>query len=147
MILASSGGGTQAGLELGQRCARARWKTIGISVLHANEELAELVCRQANATAEFLGVEVRVAAGELEIHDDYLGEGYGAFDKRCADALALAARTEGIFLDPVYTGKAMAGLVDLTGKGRFTSNDTVVFVHTGGVPALFAYSAEVDRAL
>ena len=82
---------------------------------------------------------------DVEVNDEYIGEGYGIPTKECIDAIRLVAQTEGIFLDPVYTGKAMAGLIDLIKKGRFKSTETIVFIHTGGVSALFAYDKEIVR--
>ena len=73
------------------------------------------------------------------VHDEYFGEGYGILNQGVVEAIAQVARTEGILLDPVYTGKAMTGLLDLVRTGHFTDTDAVVFLHTGGTPALFPY--------
>ena len=81
---------------------------------------------------------------ELTIYYDYIGESYGIPTKECIEAIKLVARTEGILLDPVYTGKAMAGLIDLIGKGKFCSKDTVIFLHTGGIATLFVYNKELS---
>lgn len=81
---------------------------------------------------------------ELTIYYDYIGESYGIPTKECIEAIKLVARTEGILLDPFYTGKAMAGLIDLIGKGKFSSKDTVVFLHTGGIATLFVYNKELS---
>ena len=75
---------------------------------------------------------------------DYAGEGYGIVSKGGIEAIKLVAKTEGIFLNPVYTGKAMAGLIDYIRKGKITKNDSVIFIHTGGNPALFAYNNELE---
>jgi D-cysteine desulfhydrase len=80
-----------------------------------------------------------MTTNDAEVYDEYIGEGYGIPTKECVDAIKVVAETEGILLDPVYTSKAMAGLIDLVGKGKITREDTVVFLHTGGTPALFAY--------
>ena len=77
--------------------------------------------------------------GELTIFDDYVGPGYSIPTEEMAEAVRMFARTEGILLDPVYTGKAAAGLLDLIQKGRFKEGEKVLFLHTGGAPGLFAY--------
>ena len=78
---------------------------------------------------------------DVIVHDNYIGDSYGALTPSCSEAMRLVARTEGVILDPVYSGKAMAGLVGLIRKGSITRDETVVFLHTGGQPALFAYEA------
>ena len=92
-----------------------------------------------------MGLSHRLAAAGIDIRDEYIGERYGAVTPGSRDALALLARTEGILLDPVYTGKAMAGLIDDARQGRLGANDQVVFIHTGGTPAVFAYRDELMR--
>ncbi len=87
-----------------------------------------------------------VSDQEVIVLDDYVGEGYGILNDRVTDAIGLVAREEGVLLDPVYTGKSMAGLLDLAGKGYF-ENEKVVFLHTGGTPALFPYRAGLLAAL
>jgi len=81
----------------------------------------------------------------VEVYDEYIGEGYGIPTEECIDAIRLVAQTEAIYLDPVYTGKAMAGLIDLIKKRRFKPTDSIIFIHTGGIPALFAYHEEIAR--
>ena len=145
VVLANGGGSTQAGLVLGSRYLSANYEVIGISVLNNKDAAAAAVIEHTDAAADFLSLGVKVMPDELEINDSYIGEGYGIPTKECIDAIRLVAQTEGIFLDPVYTGKAMAGLIDLIKKGYFKSTDTIVFIHTGGVPALFAYHKEIVR--
>jgi L-cysteate sulfo-lyase len=145
VVLANGGGGTQAGLELGARYLNTNWKVVGIPVLNKNETALKLTVDQVNAGAEFLGMSTRVTSNDIELHDEYLGEGYGIPSAEGLDAIRQVAQTEAIFLDPVYTSKAMAGLIGLSQQGRFKPTDTVVFVHTGGIPALFAYQPEVVR--
>jgi 1-aminocyclopropane-1-carboxylate deaminase/D-cysteine desulfhydrase-like pyridoxal-dependent ACC family enzyme len=145
VVLANGGGGTQAGLELGARYLNAKWKVVGIPVLNKKDTTVRLTAEQVNAAAEFLGLGIRVAPEELEIHDEYLGERYGIPTTQSLAAIRTVAQTEGIFLDPVYTSKGMAGLIGLSAQGRFKPTDTVVFVHTGGIPALFAYQSEVVK--
>ncbi|MBE9514008.1 MAG: pyridoxal-phosphate dependent enzyme [Chloroflexi bacterium] len=145
IMLANGGGGTQGGLVLGAKYLRAGLKVMGITVLNRKDTAVAATRENIEAVSEFLGLGVKVSPDELEIDDSYLGQGYGIPTTECIDAIRLVAQTEGIFLDPVYTGKAMAGLIDMIKKGRFKATDTIVFIHTGGIPALFAYDKEVAR--
>ena len=145
VVLANGGGGTQAGLVLGTKHLRADWQVIGITVLNGENAAIASTAEQANATAEYLGIDTRVSKADIQIYGDYIGDGYGVPTRECIDAIRLVAQTEAIFLDPVYTGKAMSGLIDLVNKGYFKATDNVVFIHTGGIPALFAYHKEVAR--
>ena len=145
VVLANGGGGTQAGLELGSRHLNARWKVVGVPVLNRKETSLKSTADQANAASDFLGLNIKVTPEEIEVHDEYLGTGYGIPTAESLAAIRTLAQTEGIFLDPVYTSKGMAGLFGLSKQGRFKPTDTVVFVHTGGVPALFAYQPEVVK--
>jgi D-cysteine desulfhydrase family pyridoxal phosphate-dependent enzyme len=145
VILANGGGGTQAGLILGSKYLKADYKVVGISVLNKKEQAESATTAQANATAEYLGLNTLIDRGDVEVYDEYIGEGYGIPTKECMDAIRLVAQTEAIYLDPVYTGKAMAGLIDLIKKGRFKPTDSIIFIHTGGIPALFAYHEEIAR--
>ena len=145
VVLANGGGGTQAGLVLGAKYLRAGFQVMGMPVLNRKDAAVAATIENIEAVSEFLGLGVKVSADELEIDDSYLGQGYGIPTPECIDAIRLVAQTEGIFLDPVYTGKAMAGLIDLVKKGRFKPTDTIVFIHTGGTPAVFAYDTEIIR--
>ncbi len=98
-----------------------------------------------DAVSDFLKLNIDVQPSEIEVNDGYIGDGYGLASEECLNAIRLVAQTEGIFLDPIYTGKAMAGLIDLIEKGRFKSEDKIVFIHTGGIPAIFAYHKEIAR--
>ena len=145
VVLANGGGGTQAGLELGSKYLKASYKIIGISILSSTTDAKFSVLESLHATSKFLNLGTEITADELEVPDNYVGDGYGLPTREGIDAIRLVAQTEGIFLDPVYTGKAMAGLIDLIRKGRFKPTETVVFIHTGGTPALFAYHREMTR--
>jgi len=145
VVLVNGGGGTQAGLEIGSRYLNTRWKVIGIPVLNKAPAARKAVADQANAASEYLGLGVTISPDEVVVHDEYIGEGYGIPTTEGINAIRLMAQTEAIFLCPVYTGKGLSGVVDLVKKGRFTSSDTIVFVHTGGIPALFAYQQEVVK--
>jgi 1-aminocyclopropane-1-carboxylate deaminase/D-cysteine desulfhydrase-like pyridoxal-dependent ACC family enzyme len=102
-------------------------------------DLADL----GNRTAALLGLPHRLTPADIDIREDYMGPKYGAVTKEGRAAMDLLARTEGILLDPVYTAKAMAGLIDDVRQQRLTARDSVVFIHTGGVPAVFAYRDEL----
>jgi len=145
VILANDGGATQGALTLGVKYLKADYKVIGISVSRNAKDAVALTIERANTTSEYLGLNTLLEEDDVEVNDEYIGEGYGIPTKEGIDAIRLVAQTEGIFLDPVYTGKAMAGLIDLIKKGRFKSTDTIVFIHTGGIPALFAYDKEIAR--
>ncbi len=145
VVLANGGGGTQAGLELGSKYLKASYKIIGISILSSTADAKSSVLESLHATSNFLNLGTEITADELDIPDIYVGDGYGIPTREGIDAIRLVAQTEGIYLDPVYTGKAMAGLIDLIRKGRFKPTETVVFIHTGGTPALFAYHKEMTR--
>ncbi|MCK4965132.1 MAG: pyridoxal-phosphate dependent enzyme, partial [Dehalococcoidia bacterium] len=143
VVLAHGGGGTQAGLVLGFKQLKLPLDMVGISVLREKTEAINVVVDHANETATLLGLDVAITPDEVTVYDDYIGQGYGIPTKECVEAIRMVAQTEAIFLDPVYTGKAMSGLIDLINKGHFTKKDTVLFIHTGGVAADFAYSEEL----
>ena len=139
LIVTTSQGGTHAGLALGTKYLGNPFKLIGISDHYTRAQAISEIVRMANATAEFLDLGISITPDEVTVYDEYTGEGYNKVSKESIEAIKLVAQTEGFFLDPVYTGKAMAGLIDLIHKGRFTAKDTVVFIHTGGIPYLFVY--------
>ena len=99
----------------------------------------------ANRTGELIGIETRIAREDIEVTFDYIAPGYGKLSPGGLEAIELTARTEGILLDAIYTGKAMAGLIDHIRTGRLHAGQNVIFVHTGGTPALFAQSEELAR--
>ena len=138
IVHASGSGGTQAGLLATTRTLAPEVRVIGISVSAPADALAATVAELAGRTAGMLGLARPPDAG-VEVLDDYIGADYGQPTAGMREALALCARLEGLFLDPVYSGKAMAGLIDLVRRGRFEPGETVVFIHTGGTPALFPY--------
>lgn len=145
VIVGNGGGNTQGGLVLGSKYLGASHKVIGIAVLLNKEILVKELISYTDAVSDFLELGIKVQTDDFEIVDSYIGEGYAKPTEEGIKAIRLVAQTEGIFLDPVYTGKTMAGLIDLVQQGRFDCNDTVVFIHTGGIPALFAYHQEVAR--
>ncbi len=144
LVAANCGCETQAGLQAGVEYFKAPFRVIGISTMYKRENAIGEIVRMSNETARFLGMGMVIRADELEVYDQYVGEGFGRITEECIEAIKLVAQTEGFLLDPVYTGKAMAGLIGLIKKGRFTKRDTVVFIHTGGVAEVFAYGEEFE---
>jgi D-cysteine desulfhydrase len=138
VVFASSSGGTQAGLTLGARLFGFKGRVLGISVDEPQKVLQERVARLANETADLLGKPQKFDPVGVLINADYCAAGYGVLTDAERAAVRLFARTEGLLLDPVYTGRAAAGLVDLVRKGFFKPGETVLFWNTGGQPALFA---------
>lgn len=140
IVLASSSGGTQAGLVLGARVYGFHGQIIGISIDHPADDLRMQVAALATATATHLGLGTTAVSDLVEVNDDYLGEGYAIVGEAEREAIQLTAQLEGILLDPVYTGRAMAGLIDLIRWGGFTRGQSVLFWHTGGTAALPAFA-------
>ena len=138
IIFPSSSGGTQAGLALGARLFNYRGKLLGISIDNPASELSQKVAKLAEETALKLGVDQKFSPVEIMVDDNYLGGGYGIMGDAEVEAITLFARSEGVLLDPVYTGRAAAGLIDLIRKGEITADQKVLFWHTGGTPAIFA---------
>ena len=135
---ASGSRGTQAGLELGARVFDVEYRLHGIAVSAGEDEKQRRAARLANEAATLLGVPIRVDPSELITDQRFIGEGYGIPSAECLEAIRLLARTEAILLDPCYTGKGMAGLIHDVRTGAIEPQETVVFLHTGGAPALFS---------
>ena len=140
IVCASGSAGTQAGLLAGLHGHHADIPVIGISVRAGRAEQEARVWELANRTAEHVGLRGEIPRERVVCLDDYVGPGYSIPTPGMVEAVRMVARTEAILLDPVYTGKAMAGLIDLVRRGRFSGSDHVLFLHTGGSPALFAYT-------
>jgi D-cysteine desulfhydrase len=143
IVFASSSGGTQAGLVVGARATGFGGRLTGISIdkgerepVPYERELAAL----SSLTAERLGVEGGFTETDFFVAYEHLGGGYGVLGEPEREAIRILARTEGILLDPVYTGRAMAALITMIRQGIFSRDETVLFWHTGGAPALFAYA-------
>ena len=141
-IYAASAGGTQGGLILGTKVLGLEMKPFGIAPIGWPDRV-ERIRNAANDAAGILGLDLVINDDDVRNTDDYVGEDYGVLTPECVDALKLMARTEGIFLDPSYTSKALSGLIDHIQKGRISADETVIFLHTGGTPALFAYNEEL----
>jgi len=143
IVFATSSGGTQAGLVLGARAYGFQGKITGISVDKPAAELQATVITLANRTAPRLTYDGDIQADDVEILDGYLGAGYGVMGDPEREAIALFARLEGMMLDPVYTGRAAAGMMDCIRTGIFSSSERILFWHTGGTPGLFAYADQL----
>jgi D-cysteine desulfhydrase len=137
IVFATSSGGTQAGLLLGQRIFGFSGKILGISVDESEEWLKKEVSQLASATSEKLDERIEFTPADVLVNADYCAAGYGVVTEREREAIRLFASCEGLLLDPVYTGRAAAGMIDLIRKDFFKSDQTVLFLHTGGLPALF----------
>lgn len=143
-ICTASGQGTLAGLALGVKALGLPIRSQGFSPSKGELERRQASTAEvANEAAEILKLDVRMASEEIETTDDYVGERYGIVTEAGLEAMQLLARTEGILLDPVYTSKAVSGMIDRIKKGEIPEGSTVVYVHTGGTPALFAYAPEL----
>ncbi|MCB2214258.1 D-cysteine desulfhydrase family protein [bacterium] len=138
IVFPSSSGGTQAGMLVGARLSGYAGKILGISVDEPAEVLRPRVAELATQTAKYLGEDWTFAADEVLVNDDYTGAGYAIMGEPEIEAVQLFARQEALLVDPVYTGRAAAGMIDLIRKGFFSDGDTVLFWHTGGGPAIFA---------
>lgn len=145
-VYMTSGAKGQAGLELAKRLLGKAWSIHGVTVTH-DYDVAPRAARIAEEAAKLLGVDLRIDPSTVTSFDDYVGPGYGIPTQAGLEAIALMARTEGIMLDPVYTGKGFSGLVDHVRTGLVPRGSRVLFVHTGGTPALFSFSGELQRAL
>jgi D-cysteine desulfhydrase len=143
IVVGSSSGGTQAGMVLGADAFGYRGRILGISIDRPADDLKMQVSALATATATHLDLKTFAVRDGVEVNDDYIGDGYGIMNDTDREAIRLVAQMEGILLDPVYTGRAMGGLIDLIRWGAFTRRHTVLFWHTGGTPALFAYEGQL----
>ncbi|HDM78978.1 MAG TPA: D-cysteine desulfhydrase [Deltaproteobacteria bacterium] len=139
VVCASGSAGTHAGLVTGFTGTNTDISVVGINVSRTKEDQEEIVHKLACETADLLGISQGVPWEAVLCFGDYVGPGYSLPTPGMVEAVRLVAQTEAILLDPVYTGKAMAGLMDLVRKGYFPKDKNVLFLHTGGSPALYAY--------
>jgi len=144
VVHAAGSGGTQAGIVLANKALASGTTVYGISAEPDCKWLKTKTVEIANDAARFLG-EATVKSSDVTLVEKYSGEKYGALTQEATEAIKLVARTEGILLDPVYTGKAMAGLIDMIRHDHFTKDQNVVFIHTGGNLALFAQRQELTK--
>ena len=137
IVLATGSCGTQAGLVAGVHLLRLPWRIEGFTVSRPVDEVQTRVLSLAQAAIKRLGFTSKIAQHDVIVHGGFIGQGYGVPTPDGAEAIRLTACCEGIFLDPTYTGKAMAGFLAYTRAKHFTREETIVFIHTGGEPALF----------
>ncbi|MDP6873170.1 MAG: D-cysteine desulfhydrase family protein [Alphaproteobacteria bacterium] len=145
IVLGSGSGFTHAGLLFGLRALEQETVVHGICVRRNAEAQAARIARQCRDLAAMLGLEEAVTDRDIRLFDGVLAPGYGQLNPATADAIVLAARCEGLFLDPVYTGKAMAGLMALAANRTLSADSNVLFLHTGGTPAIFAYGPQLQH--
>jgi D-cysteine desulfhydrase len=138
IIFGTSSGGTHAGLALGQRLFGYDGKVLGISIDESEEWLKTHVSTLASETSQRFGNRIEIKPDQILANADYCKAGYGVLTEAEREAIRLFAKYEGLLLDPVYTGRAAAGMIDLVRKGFFKRDEKVLFWHTGGQPALFA---------
>jgi L-cysteate sulfo-lyase len=146
IIHATGSAGTQAGLLVGLNAMHSNIPLLGIGVNIDQEAQEKKVFDLSIDTAEFIGAPGIVAREDVIANCEYVGDGYGIPTRSMNDAVLMLARLEGILADPVYSGKGLAGLFDLVSKGFFGDADNIVFIHTGGSAALFAYRDQLDLA-
>jgi len=147
IVTATGSAGTHAGLVVGLEGMNANIPVLGIGVRLPRDRQEANVHRLAQATAEYVGMKTLIPREAVVANCDYVGAGYGIPTEAMGEAVAMVAQEEGILLDPVYSGKAMAGLIDLIRKGQFGKNETIVFLHTGGAVGLFGYTTFLERAV
>lgn len=140
LVHATGSSGTQAGLAAGLAAIQSNIDLLGIGVRAPREKQEQMVYDLACKTMDHLGVGETVARDKVRANCDYVGPGYGLPTDEMREAVVLLARLEGLLFDPVYSGKGLAGLIDLVGKGQFDDVENVVFLHTGGSVALFGYA-------
>ena len=146
LLCATGCGVTQAGLLVGFKLMGLNCRLYGITVSRSRDECIAYIKQLINETEDVLGLDSRVKNDEIFVFDEYIGEGYSVPTSEGIDAIRLVAQTEGIFLDPIYTGKAMAGLTDLVKKDLIGSDNTVIFLHTGGSPSIFSNSTIISNS-
>ncbi|XOK62197.1 1-aminocyclopropane-1-carboxylate deaminase/D-cysteine desulfhydrase [Paenibacillus elgii] len=143
IVVATGTCGTHAGLVAGASILSDSFDILGVSVSGKTHVKIEKTSKVANETLHLAGYSHDVKPEQIRIEDRFIGSGYGDITKECCHAIYTAAKTEGIFLDPVYTGKAMAALLQRGESGHLTKYDAVVFIHTGGLPLLFHYDSAI----
>ena len=142
LIHATGSTGTQAGLVVGLEGINSKLPVLGISVRQQKEKQIDAVWDLVKKTTEKLNIP-KISRDKILVDDGYVGKGYGIPNEKTLEAISLLAKKESILLDPVYSGKGMAGLINLARKGIFKKNQKILFLHTGGSVALFAYEKEI----
>jgi L-cysteate sulfo-lyase len=144
IVHAAGSGGTQAGLVLANKALGSSISILGVCAEpHVKAKLVEETVEIAGGTAKLLNLHVTVKPDDVILDEDYAGEAYEEPTPEALKAIKLVAQTEGILLDPIYTGRAMAALIDLIKQGHFEKDDNIVFIHTGGTPTLFPYREDL----
>ena len=143
LVTATGSAGTHAGLIVGLKAMRSDMPLLGIGVNAPKDMQEQRVFDLACDTADYIGAKGVVSRGDIVANCDYIGDGYGVPTKSMNDAVLLLARLEGLLFDPVYSGKALAGMIDLVTSGYFEGAKNIVFLHTGGSAALFAYADQL----
>jgi D-cysteine desulfhydrase/L-cysteate sulfo-lyase len=147
VVHATGSGGTQAGLVFGAKAVSPKTKVLGVSVSEDKESFSKDVLEIAKDTEKAFELDLSISADDIIVFDEYLEDGYGVVTKSVSDILRLVSLREGVFLDPVYTGKAMVALFDLVEKGSIPKGAKVVFFHTGGTAALFPNKSKITSFL
>ncbi|EDP61684.1 1-aminocyclopropane-1-carboxylate deaminase [alpha proteobacterium BAL199] len=147
IVVPSGSGLTHSGLLFGLRALGWKGRVIGICVRRSASAQAERLARHIDRIATLVGTSSPVKDGDIEVFDDVLSPGYGQLNDAVSYALRLAARLEGLLVDPVYTARALAGLIACSGDGRIPKRSRTLFLHTGGLPALFAYERDLRAQL
>jgi L-cysteate sulfo-lyase len=146
-VYVCSAGSTGSGLAIAAAALGCEFPIYNICPIQWEWDTQEDMARIANAAAELIGIETRLKRDDLHITFDHIGPGYGKISESGLEAIQLVARTEAVLLDPVYSGKALAGLIANTRAGRLSPRQNVVFIHTGGTPAVFAMSEELAAGI
>ncbi|EKN71657.1 D-cysteine desulfhydrase [Neobacillus bataviensis LMG 21833] len=147
IVVPSGSGGTQVGLILGFSGSRHEHNILGINVSRSTELQEELISGLLERVCSYYDVAGKISENVIRCNGEYVGQGYAIPTEGMIEAVQLVAQTEGILLDPVYTGKAMAGLIDYVRTGQFKEGEKVLFVHTGGSPALYQYAETILSGL
>jgi len=138
VVCVSGSGGMHAGLVTGFYGSGSNIPVIGINISRGKAEQEDKVSRLVQETSAHIGLPVTIPQDAITCFSEYVGPGYALPTPEMVEAVGLIAKTEGLLLDPVYTGKALAGLIDLIRKGQFTQDDNILFIHSGGAPSLYA---------
>lgn len=143
-LYVSSADTTQAGLVVANKYIDAGWKIVGVNATGTIIDAKSNITKISNNIFKILGLKTNIRVEEIVNFSEYAGEGYGLMSPEGKKAIEIVAKTESIILDPVYSGKAMACLIDHINKGKFSKKENVVFIHTGGFSAIYAFSDEFD---
>lgn len=147
IFVATGSGGTHAGLLLASEMLGRDWRIQGISVQRPADEMRGRVAQKVAEAADLLAWKTAITPDTILIDDGYIGPAYGVTTPAGVEAMALAGRTEGLVMDPTYSGKSFAGLIGHIRQKRVGVGDTIVFIHTGGAPGLFAHAADIAKYL